>query len=324
MPMIKPRFRAHLLLGALLALLALVPAGALAASGSAARANARDGAAHKIFGLGDQNTNSMYANPLFKALHVQATRYVANWDVALHNGYRRQRLDSWYAAAVRARVRPLLSFGGYGLRRAPNVHQFGRAFQAALRRWPKVATWETWNEANHYTQPITFRHPERAAAYAKVMRHICPRCQLLPLGIVLQGGAASEDRWIAAWERAYGGQPSVWAVNDYSDTNKMREVSLASFLRRHPRGDVWLTEVAAFAKFSVQFPWNLQRQARAVPEVIRAALDFPTRVKRVYYYQWRGQRYGSRKVGWDTGLVTNKGRPRPAYYALLRWRRKLP
>ncbi len=322
--MIRPRFRLRLLLGVLLALLALVPAGALGAKRSASPAKPRAGAAHKIFGLGDQNTNSMYANPLFRALHVQATRYVANWDVALHNGYRRQRLDRWYAAAVAARVRPLLSFGGYGLRRAPNVRQFGLAFKAALRRWPKVATWETWNEANHYTQPITFHHPERAAAYAKVMRHICPRCQLLPLGIVLQGGSAAEDGWIAAWARAYGGQPSVWGINDYSDTNKMREVSLASFLRRHPRGGVWLTEVAAFAKFSVQFPWDLKRQARAVPEVIRAALTFPTRVQRVYYYQWRGERYGSRKVGWDTGLVTNRGRPRPAYYALLTWRRKLP
>jgi hypothetical protein len=43
------------------------------------------------------------------------------------------------------------------------------------------------------------------------------------------------------------------------------------------------------------------------------------RVDRLYWWQWRGAP-NPRHVRWDSGLLDNRGRPRPAYKAALRQR----
>ena len=277
----------------------------------------------QVFGLSDQDDPRMFSDQLFKRLQVQATRFVADWNVALRPGRERNLVDAWYRGALRAHIQPLLSFGEVETTGTPTGVQFGLAFRAALARWPQMEAWETWNEANNPGQHATYDDPAKAARLAHLMRRICRTCRILPLSIVLEGGPQSEDRWIAAWERAYGGPPAVWAVHDYADPNFFTTKSLSSFLSRHPTGDVWLTEEGAFAKFSVQFPWNLRRQAAAAEWVVRDAIAFRRRVRRVYYYQWLGLPYAHRKVGWDTALLDARGNPRPAYEALLRWRPKL-
>jgi hypothetical protein len=311
-----PRLRDHLLRGAAVLVLAL----ALAVTGMVAGA----ASAHQIFGIGDEKDPTMFSDPLFKALDPQATRFVANWDVAMRPGPRRTALDNWYAGAIAAGVRPLLSFGGFEYKRIPTVAQFTAAFRAALARWPKVETWETWNEADHPTQLATFRHPAIAAKYALAMEHACPSCHVLPISLVLIDGPQYVDGWIREWEKAYGRAPQVWALSAYGDANDDNMKTITPFLHRHPSGKVWLTETAAWAHFTSLFPWNLQRQAAVVRWVFAPAVRFPDRITRLYWYEWLGSPYKQKGIGWDSGLIDGQTLlARPAYAEVLYWRRRM-
>jgi hypothetical protein len=299
------------------------PAAPARSTSGSARHGRRPSGPAVVFGLGDQSDPAMFRNALFEKLHVQATRIVADWSVALTSSRERTAVDDWYRAAIAAHVQPLLAFGNVKHHTIPTDLEFLRAFRAARGRWPHVQAWETWNEANDRNQRATYNDPARAARFAHIMQATCPHCVILPLSIVLERGPQYEDRWIEVWERAYGGPPAVWAVHDYADPNFFTTRSLSSFLGRHPTGSVWLTEEGAFAKFSVQFPWNLARQALAAEWVVRDAIAFRRRVRRVYYYEWAALTRSHRKIGWDTALVNVQGQPRPAYAALLHWRPRL-
>ena len=52
------------------------------------------------------------------------------------------------------------------------------------------------------------------------------------------------------------------------------------------------------------------------------ALRFRARVKRLYWYQWRGTADTNPAVTWDTGLVDSSGAARPAYRVALQQRFK--
>lgn len=268
----------------------------------------------QVFGIG--NTAELSA-PRLKALKPGATRINAPWNVALHKGYDRTRVDVWYQQAQAAGLDPLLSFQGKGTR-APSAGRFRHAFLAALRRWPRVGEWQTWNEGNHNSQPVTWKHPERAARYARVMERACPRCTVLPITIVLSDGSPTQW-WLRHWLKAYGRTPKIWAVHDYGDVNRGGTSRMRHFIQRHPRGRIWVTETGAFAKFSAEWPYSLARQKRYTPLVFRSALRHSDRVDRIYWWEWRGQAK-PRRAHWDTGLVDALGRPRPAYFAALRAR----
>src|SRR4051794_24904876 len=272
----------------------------------------------QVFGIGNVGDPSALTDRGRGALKPPATRFIADWDVARRRTAERARVDAWYAETQAAGLRPLLSFQGFKRRKAPSVRRYGQAVRAAMKRWPGIREWQTWNEANHVTQPATYRHPERAAAYAKAMERACPRCTVLPLTIQLSESAATQ-RWIARFLHAYGHTPRIWAVHGYSDANRYTFKRMATFLRAHPHGRVWITETGALAKFAGTFPYDLARQRRATSYVFRAAVRFRARVDRLYWWQWRGDRR-PRRVRWDSGLLDASGKPRPAYRAALKWR----
>jgi hypothetical protein len=233
-------------------------------------------------------------------------------------GTERARVDAWYAQARAAGLKPLLSFQGFKQRRAPSVAAYGRAVRAAVARWPEIREWQAWNEANHVTQPATYRHPRRAAGYAKALERACPGCTVLPVTLQLSESTRTR-RWLAAFLRAYGHTPRIWAVHGYSDANRYTFTRLTAFLRAHPRGRVWITETGALAKFAGTFPFDLARQQRATRYVFRAAVRFRSRIDRLYWWQWRGAAR-PRRVRWDSGLLDALGRPRPAYRTALAYR----
>ena len=72
----------------------------------------------QVFGIG--NTSEFTAARL-EALKPAATRLITPWNVALHEGYERERVDNWYRLAVAAGLDPLLSFQGAGDLGAPSV-----------------------------------------------------------------------------------------------------------------------------------------------------------------------------------------------------------
>jgi hypothetical protein len=270
----------------------------------------------QVFGIG--NTTELLS-PRLAALKPRATRIIAPWDVALHRNSGRARIDNWYDASLAAGMDPLLSFQGtFGDKAAPTPARYRTAFVAALRRWPRVGEWQTWNEGNHPTQIETWRHPARAARYAKVMERACPRCTVLPFTIVLSDQAPTQ-KWTRIWLKTYGKTPSVWAVHDYGDVNRGGNSRMRHFIAAHPRGRIWVTETGAFATFAGGWPYSLSRQKRFTPLVFRSALQHASRVDRVYWWEWRG-RPKPRTVNWDTGLVDALGRPRPAYFAALKYR----
>ncbi|MEA2296285.1 MAG: hypothetical protein QOE86_3924 [Solirubrobacteraceae bacterium] len=294
-----------------IALICCLLVGALAAPASALTRG-------QVFGIGNVGDPSALFDPRLLALQPTATRFIANWDVARTAGAERNRVDAWYEQAQVAGLRPLLSFQGFKQRHVPSVAAYARAVRAAVARWPKIREWQAWNEANHVTQPATYRHPARAARYAKALERACPRCTVLPITVQISN-SSSTRRWVAAFLRAYGHTPRIWAVHGYSDANRYTFTRLAGFLREHPHGRVWITETGALAKFATAFPYDLARQRRATSYVFRAATRFRSRVDRLYWWQWRGDPR-PRRTRWDSGLVDASGKPRPAYRSALAWR----
>jgi len=274
--------------------------------------------ARQVFGIG--NTYD-FGQPRLTALKPGATRMVANWNVARRPGFERDRIDQWYQRALGANLDPMLSFGGAADKRGLSVRRFTAAFRRALARWPRVGEWQTWNEGNHQSQPVTWRHPERAAAFAKAMERSCPRCTVIPVTLVLSDGSRTRW-WIREFLKAYGRTPSIWSVHNYGDVNRRSNSRLRHFIRAHPRGRIWITETGAFAKFNEQWPFDLRRQGRDAPFALQQALRFRSRVDRVYWWQWRGAAAGSSH--WDTGLVDPTGQPRPAYWSVLKARFRSP
>lgn len=270
--------------------------------------------ARQVFGIG--NTYEFF-QPRLAALKPGATRMIAAWNVALRPGFERERVDQWYHRALAANLDPMLSFSGSGIRRAPSVKRFTYAFRRALARWPRVGEWQTWNEGNHDSQPVTWRHPARAAAYAKAMERSCPRCTVVPVTIVLSDTSKTRS-WIHRFLRAYGKTPSIWAVHNYGDVNRRSNSRLRHFIAAHPHGRIWITETGSFAKFDEQWPFDLRRQGRDARFALNQALRFRSRVDRLYWWQWRGAVADS--THWDTGLVDPEGEPRPAYWAVLKAR----
>jgi hypothetical protein len=274
--------------------------------------------ARQIFGIGNVGDAARLSDSRLQRLEPKATRFIADWDVARTPGSERDRVDAWYEQSRAAGLRPLLSFQGFKQRRAPSVARYGRAVRAAVARWPQIREWQAWNEANHSTQPATFRHPVRAAGYAKALERACRACTVLPVTLQVSNSSRTE-RWLERFLRAYGRTPRIWAIHGYSDANRYTFKRLAAFLRAHPHGRVWITETAALAKFASTFPYDLARQRRATSYVFRAAIRYRSRVDRLYWWQWRGDRR-PRRVRWDSGLLDAAGRPRPAYRAALIWR----
>jgi hypothetical protein len=270
----------------------------------------------QIFGIGNVGDAAVaFSDPALKALRPRATRQTANWNVARTPGYERDRVDAWYSASLAAGLEPLLSFQGFKQRRAPTVAAYQGAVRAALRRWPLITEWQAWNEANHETQPATYRHPERAARYALALERACPWCTVLPVTVQISD-STSTRAWIQRFLRVYGRTPRIWALHGYSDANRRTFVRLRRFLRDFPRGRVWITETGALAKFATRVPYDLARQRRMTRYVFGAATRFHGRVDRLYWWQWRGA-MRPRRVRWDSGLLDAHGRPRPAYRAAL-------
>jgi hypothetical protein len=291
-----------LLLAACVAL-ALVPAAAHALT------------KHQIFGIGDIKDPAAFTDKHLRALHPTAARLVVDWNIARTPGPLRDRVDAWYQGALKAGMKPLLTFEGFKASDAPSVAQYTNAFGAALKRWPRVRDWQAWNEANHIGEPVTYSHPARAAGYAKAMERRCPRCTVVPLTYVLSDSPRSA-RWLRTFLKVYGHTPKIWALHTYGDPNHFNYRFLSAFLRAHRTGHVWITETGGLAKLFGLLDYNLARQKRATHFAFKEAVRFRSRVDRMYYWGWTGTAK-PRTVTWDSGLLTFQGRPRPAYYAAL-------
>jgi hypothetical protein len=262
-----------------------------------------------VVGIGEHGT-AMFSSPLFQRLGVRHARLVTAYDT-VRVKFEREIVDNWLAAAQAAGVEPFITFAHSRVnpQKLPSVAEYRQAVRAFRKRYPRVRTYAPWNEINHQSQP-TFRSPERAAEFYNVLAAECGGCTVLAADVLDQSGVTG---YLQRFKRRVQGSPRLWGLHNYSDTNRFRDSGTREVLAA-VEGDVWLTETGGIAKFGRSFPYDLQRQARAVRSMFRLARSSP-RIKRLYVYNWTG---APRDARFDAGLTTPAGRPRPAYRALAR------
>ncbi len=286
-------------------LLALASAlGGCGGDEDASRSSLREGL---VVGIGEQQT-AMFALPRFKALGLQDARLVVAYDAARVD-FERDLVTTWLTEAQRAGVRPFITFGHSRVKpkKLPSVAEFRAAFRAFRKLFPRVRTYAPWNEINHASQP-TSKAPKRAAEYYNVVKAECGGCTVLAGDVLDQAGMTS---YLTAYKRHLDGEPEIWGLHNYADSNRFRRSGLTEMLEA-VSGDIWLTETGGIVKFGRNFPRDEQRAGRAVAYALKLASGAP-RVKRIYLYNWTGAEPGDR---FDAGLVGPDGMPRPGYGAL--------
>lgn len=296
-----------------LCLLAVLVCGLLAcgggddAPGAAGTTPAQPAPGSFVVGIGEQNS-PMFADKRFRDLGIEHVRLVVPYD-AVAIRFERDLVDSWLDGAKAAGAEPFITFGHSRAKptKLPSVAEFRAAFDAFHKRYPDVKAYAPWNEINHASQP-TARAPQRAAEYYNVVRARCDGCTVLAGDVLDQAGMV---RYVKRYQRHLDGEPEIWGLHNYADTNRFRTSGLRDLLGT-VKGDVWLTETGGIVKFGRSFPRDEQRAARSVRFALKLARDHE-RVKAVYLYNWTGAAPDAR---FDSGLIGSDGEPRPGYDAL--------
>jgi hypothetical protein len=255
-------------------------------------------------GIGEQGF-AMFSEPRFTSLGIKNARLVTSYDTTRVR-FERDLADQWIAAARTAGVEPFITFGHSRVHpeKLPSVAEFRRSFRAFRKRYPDVRVYAPWNEINHASQP-TSDAPARAAGYYNAAVKECPDCTVLAGDVLDQAGMG---RYLKEYRRHLDGEPKIWGLHNYADTNRFRDSGLTELLDSVP-GDVWLTETGGIVRFGRNFPHDEQRAARAVSYAITLARKHD-RVKRIYLYNWTGSERSDR---FDSGLVGPDGKARPGF-----------
>jgi hypothetical protein len=258
-------------------------------------------------GIGGINPGGLQS-PLFTSLHVREARTGVSWDAAVkRNPSERRQLAAWLAAAQAAGVTPLVSFAGDG-NHVPSVREYSRAVTAFIKMFPSVTRYTPWNEPDWPYRSLS-RHPLLAAAYFNTLRASCRRCVVLAGDVFLQAEQLSP--WVRAYIKGLHSRPAGWALHNYRDVRTHDTQQLRALLKL-THGPVWLDETAGVLRRG-HWPYpNQSAKAAAADE--RYLLSLPRRfprVSRIYHYEWQGVS----TAGWDSGLISAAGKPRPAYYA---------
>jgi hypothetical protein len=260
-----------------------------------------------VIGIGEQGA-AMFADKRFRDLGIEHARLVVPYD-AVARPTERDLSDAWLAAAKDAGVEPFITFGHSRAvpEKLPTVAEFRAAFTAFRERHPDVKLYAPWNEINHASQP-TARSPKRAAQYYNVVKRECGGCTVLAGDVLDQAGMT---RYVRQYKRHLDGEPAIWGLHNYADTNRFRTSGLRDLLRT-VKGDIWLTETGGIVKFGRNFPRDERRAARSIAYALKLARE-NERVEAVYLYNWTGARPTDR---FDSGLIGPDGTARPGYDAL--------
>lgn len=258
-------------------------------------------------GIGEQQA-AMFKDERFAELGIRKVRLVTAYDAARVR-FERDLVAVWLAEARRTGAEPFITFGHSRVKpdRLPSVAEYRSAFRAFRRRFPEVQVYAPWNEINHASQP-TARAPRRAAEYYNAMKAECPTCVVLAGDVLDQAGMV---RYLKAYQRHLDGDPTIWGLHNYADTNRFRSGGLRDMLAT-VEGEVWLTETGGIVKFGRSFPPDEQRAARAVAYALKLARE-NERVMRIYLYNWTGSKPSDR---FDAGLIAPDGTARPAFDVL--------
>jgi hypothetical protein len=269
--------------------------------------------ARLLVGLGDQDP-ATFSDPAFGALQLKTTRLTLAWDW-WRDPTVVESTDRWIAAALAARVRPLIAFNRNwrwnGYKVLPSRRLYLEGFRAFRARYPDVRDFSAWNEANHVTQP-TALNPKAAAGYYNALRAACRTCTIVAADVL---DSRDMSWWITTFQR-YAPRARLWGLHNYTDANDAAGTT-RELLGLVP-GQVWLTETGGIKSFRpASVPatgvrrQTFRQQAAAVRRAMRIARS-SRRIERVYFYEWRHDPANR----WDSAFRNTDGTPRPAYTAL--------
>jgi hypothetical protein len=269
-----------------------------------------------VVGLGDQKPD-MFSDPRFVALGITHARRAVAWDAMWHPDQVRQ-IDRWMRAAHADGVSPLISFDHSDVaghhKDVPSAALFGRAFHLFRSRYPWVTDFAAWNEANYCGEEMC-RHPAAVASYYLVMRHACPKCNVLAAELLDVAGMAS---WVHSFLAAARTQPALWGLHDYVGANRFSDATTRQLLSL-VRGRLWLTEVAGLVArrnhSNVGFPQSPAHAADVTAYIFGHLARLSPRIQRVYHYEWNAH---TGHDAWDSALISPNGQPRPAYAVFAR------
>lgn len=260
-----------------------------------------------VIGIGEQQA-AMFSDRRFTDLGIKHVRLVTAYDTT-SVGFERQLAKLWIAEALRTGAEPFITFGHSRVKpkKLPSVSEYRTAFRSFRRQFPQVRVFAPWNEINHSSQP-TSDAPRRAAEYYNAMKAECPSCVVLAGDVLDQPGMV---RYLREYQRHLEGEPAIWGLHNYADSNRLRSSGLRDMLATVD-GEVWLTETGGIVKFGRSFPPDEQRAARAVAYALKLARE-NERVQRIYLYNWTGSKPTDR---FDAGFIAPDGTARPAYDVL--------
>jgi hypothetical protein len=266
-----------------------------------------------------QQTPGFFNSPQWRALRAPAVRYVTPYDSALQPAAR-AALDQWMAAAASAHADVTLALTSSQLTRTlPTRGQYRVAFLALRARYPRVRRWVPWNETNHPTAP-TGRHPDRAAAFFNIAARNCAHCQVAA-GDVLD--ISNLRSWVRRYRRHLTVHPKIWSMHNYHDANGLTAKGVRAMLGV-VKGRIWLTEAGGLVRinvgsgrYKVKRNYGTRHAALATRHLLDLSRRFK-RIERIYVYNWNAPA-NPRTATWDSGLVDQRLRPRPAYWALRSW-----
>jgi polysaccharide biosynthesis protein PslG len=290
--------------------------GAATAAGASAQEPAPQSAPrgpHTIVGMGEQSPD-LFEDPRFHATGIRNARLLVPWDLIKAGGWALDAADVWLARAKRDGVEPFVSFGhSFSKRRQlklPTVRQYAAAVRAFRARYPWVREFSTWNEANLGSTQPTGRYPERTAVFYRALKRQCRDCTVVAVELLVTANWRMW-RWIRAFRYRAGGGRLIFGLHNYPDVTRLRTRATRMFLRRVKNAEIWITETGGIVRHR-RFQYSECRAARVVRHVFRMVAHLP-RVKRLYLYNWRYDGNGR----WDSGLISDEGTERMAYYAVL-------
>jgi hypothetical protein len=287
----------------------------LAALAVPTAAGAQEGLPHVAVGIGDQSPD-LFADARFQATGIRHVRLIVPYDLVRAGGWQLASADAWLGRARELGLEPLVSFAHSGRRRRylPTVAQYAARVREFRERYPWVAEFSTWNEANHSHVQPTGADPRRTAAFYRELRRQClaAGCRVVAVDILAWSWKRTW-RWVRTFRRAAGPGPHIWGIHNYPDANRLRFGTTRRFLRRTKRDEIWFTETGGIVRFEKRWRHDERRAARSVRHAFRLA-ELSPRVTRMYLYNWRFDPLNRR---WDSGFIAADGTPRRAFFALL-------
>jgi hypothetical protein len=257
-------------------------------------------------------------------------RYVMPWD-ALRRQSSRAVVDLWMHAAEYRKADVMLTFGhsvrkGRARLKLPTRSQYRAQIKAVRKRYPFVKTFQTWNEANHGSQP-TAKKPGGTGKLYDVLVKTCRGCKVTAPSILIAG--TKELNWLKAFDKGAKKRVKIWAIHNHIDANRNTTTGTKQFLKTFKRGKVWFTETGGIwnrwvpkktGKKKHIKRYNSKTAVRAVRLIFKLQRLNKRRIERIYYYNWYGT--GLKKPQWDSGLIGPNGKERKTFRTLKAQMRK--